>query len=239
MLIFPAIDIINGRVVRLLKGDYDSVKNYGISPVDAVLSFNEAGAKCVHAVDLNGAKSGKAENAETVKQIIAASDMFVEIGGGIRREAQIEDYLSAGAKRVILGTVAVKNFAFVKEMAKKYTGKIAVGVDAQNGRVAINGWREVTDINAFDFCKRLAGEGVESVIFTDISRDGTLSGTNLSAYEKLIKIPNLKITASGGITYLNEIKALKEMGVYAAILGKALYESKLNLNEAIKIARGE
>ncbi|MBO5328333.1 MAG: 1-(5-phosphoribosyl)-5-[(5-phosphoribosylamino)methylideneamino]imidazole-4-carboxamide isomerase [Clostridia bacterium] len=237
MLIFPAIDIINGKVVRLLKGDYGAVKNYDISPVDAVLSFKKAGAKCVHAVDLNGAKSGKAENAKTVKNIISSTDAFVEIGGGIRSEEQIVDYLQAGASRVILGTVAVKNFTFVKEMAKKYPKKIAVGVDAQNGKVAINGWREITDINAFDFCKKLADEGVENVIFTDISRDGTLSGTNLKAYETLIKIPNLKITASGGVTYLEEIKILKDMGVYAVILGKALYENKLNLKDVITLAR--
>lgn len=239
MLIFPAIDIINGKVVRLLKGDYGTAKNYSVTPVEAVISFNECGAMCVHAVDLNGAKSGKAENCETVKNIISSTDAFVEIGGGIRTREQIESYISAGAQRVILGTAAVTDFAFVKKMNKEFKGKIAVGVDAVLGKVAINGWEEITDVNAFDFCKKLADEGIENVIFTDISRDGTLSGANLSVYEKLAKIPGLKITASGGITYLDEIKTLREMGVYAAILGKALYENKLSLKEAIKVARGK
>jgi len=186
----------------------------------------------------NAKKSGKAENAETVKKLID-SGLFVEIGGGIRSEEQIEKYLSYGTKRVILGTVAVKNPSFVKEMAQKFPNKIAVGVDASNERVAISGWREITDINSYDFCKKMRDIGVENIIYTDISKDGALSGTNLFAYEKLVKIEGLKITASGGITYLNEIKTLKEMGVYGAILGKALYENKINLAEAVKLAQGD
>ncbi|MBE7088840.1 MAG: 1-(5-phosphoribosyl)-5-[(5-phosphoribosylamino)methylideneamino]imidazole-4-carboxamide isomerase [Clostridiales bacterium] len=238
MLIFPAIDIIDGKVVRLLKGDYNEVKRYSITPKEAAQSFINAGATCLHAVDLDGAKSGKAENAETVKKLID-SGLFVEIGGGIRSEEQIEKYLSYGTKRVILGTVAVKNPSFVKEMAQKFPNKIAVGVDASNERVAISGWREITDINSYDFCKKMRDIGVENIIYTDISKDGALSGTNLFAYEKLVKIEGLKITASGGITYLNEIKTLKEMGVYGAILGKALYENKINLAEAVKLAQGD
>lgn len=238
MLIFPAIDIIDGKVVRLLKGDYNEVKRYSITPKEAAQSFINAGATRLHAVDLDGAKSGKAENAETVKKLID-SGLFVEIGGGIRSEEQIEKYLSYGTKRVILGTVAVKNPSFVKEMAQKFPNKIAVGVDASNERVAISGWREITDINSYDFCKKMRDIGVENIIYTDISKDGALSGTNLFAYEKLVKIEGLKITASGGITYLNEIKTLKEMGVYGAILGKALYENKINLAEAVKLAQGD
>ena len=238
MLIFPAIDMIDGKVVRLLKGDYNEVKRYSITPKEAAQSFINAGATCLHAVDLDGAKSGKAENAETVKKLID-SGLFVEIGGGIRSEEQIEKYLSYGTKRVILGTVAVKNPSFVKEMAQKFPNKIAVGVDASNERVAISGWREITDINSYDFCKKMRDIGVENIIYTDISKDGALSGTNLFAYEKLVKIEGLKITASGGITYLNEIKTLKEMGVYGAILGKALYENKINLAEAVKLAQGD
>ncbi len=238
MYVYPAIDIIGGKVVRLLRGDYSSAKNYSLTPLDAAAEFISCGAPHIHAVDLDGAKSGRAENAETVKDIIS-SGASVEIGGGIRSESQIEDYLSAGAERVVLGTVAVRDFSFVKLAVRKYGKKIAVGVDAADGKVAISGWREITDIDSFSFCKRLADEGVESVIYTDISRDGALSGTNLKAYEKLLKISGLKITASGGITYLEEIRALKDMGVYAAVLGKALYEGKLSLKEAVLVAEGK
>ena len=238
MKIFPAIDIIGGAVVRLQKGDYGTVKQYSLTVEEAAKAFAAAGAKYLHAVDLDGAKSGNADNANSVKRIIYAGQLFVEIGGGIRTERQIEDYIQSGAGRVILGTAAVRDFPFVERAVKKHGGKIAVGVDAVDGKVAISGWREVTDINAFDFCLRLADAGVKSVIYTDISRDGMLSGTNLSAYERLVKIAGLEITASGGITYLDELRALKEMGVHAAILGKALYEGKIDLAEAVKIGEG-
>ena len=239
MKIFPAIDIIGGRVVRLLRGDYDKVKNYSLSCVDAAISFKERGAGYIHAVDLDGAKSGFAENAQAIEKIIASSGLFVEVGGGIRTEKQIESYLAAGAGRVILGTAAVKDFEFTARMAKIYPAKIAVGVDAVDGKVAINGWREVTDLDSFDFCRRLYEKGVEYVIYTDISRDGALSGTNMEAYERLKKIDGLNITASGGITFIDEIKRLKEMDIYGAILGKALYEGKLDLVEALASAEGK
>lgn len=237
MIIFPAIDIIGGKAVRLYKGDYNAVKTYSVSCEQAAKSFAAEGAAHIHAVDLDGAKSGNADNAETVKKIIDAVPAFVEIGGGIRSAEQIEKYLSAGAGRVILGTAAVKNFNFVKEAVKNYPGKVAVGVDAVDEKVAVCGWREITDINSVDFCKRLADAGVENVVYTDVSRDGTLGGTNLEIYGRLVKIGGLKITASGGIADLSEIKALKNMGVYAAILGKALYENKISLAEAVKAAR--
>lgn len=236
MYIYPAIDIINGKVVRLFKGDYDRAESYPVSCVEAALSFKAQGASHIHAVDLDGAKSGNADNAKTVKSIISATDAFVEIGGGIRCEKQICAYLEAGAGRVILGTAAVRDFDFVKRMSEKYPGKIAVGVDALNERVAISGWREITDINSVGFCKKLCDNGIENVIYTDVSRDGTLSGTNIEVYEKLVKIDGLKVTASGGITTLSEIKKLKEIGVHAAILGKALYEGAISLNAAVREA---
>lgn len=237
MIILPAIDIMGGKVVRLCKGDYQSAKSYPLSCVKAAKSFVADGATHIHAVDLDGAKSGNADNAVTVKNIIDAVSAFVEIGGGIRTEEQIEKYLDVGASRVILGTAAVKNFNFVKAITAKYPGKIAVGVDAVNGNAAISGWREITDVNSIEFCKKLADAGIENVIYTDISRDGTLCGTNLEIYEKLVKISGLKITASGGISDISEIKILKEIGVYAAVLGKALYENRLSLAEAVKAAR--
>lgn len=235
MRIFPAVDIIGGKVVRLFNGDYAKVKTYGVEVERAALSFKASGAEFLHAVDLDGAKEGRAVNADCVSKLIS-SGLFVEVGGGIRTEEQIESYLAAGAGRVILGTVAVRNFRFTKRVLKKYAGKIAVGVDAVDGKVAVSGWREITDIGAFDFVKRLADEGAEYVIYTDISRDGALRGCNMQAYKELVNY-GVKITASGGITMLEEIAQLKDIGVYAAVLGKALYEGKLNLKEVLAAAK--
>lgn len=239
MIIFPAIDIIGGRVVRLLKGDYATAKTYDVTAEDAACAFAAQGATHIHAVDLDGAKSGEARNADAVRRIIQASGVQVEIGGGIRTEAQIKDYLSVGADRVVLGTVAVRDFDFVAQMANKYVGKIAVGVDASGGKVAVSGWREITDIDSVEFCERLAAAGIADIIYTDIACDGTLGGTNVDIYARLVQIPGVRITASGGISSLEELKTLKKMGVHAAILGKALYENKLSLAQAVKISEGE
>lgn len=238
MLIYPAIDIINGKVVRLTKGDYDMVKEYSLTPIDACKGFYKDGAKYMHVVDLDGAKSGNADNAKTIEQVIKTVDMFIEVGGGIRSQESIEKYLSAGVGRIILGTIAIRDFNFVKEMAKKFPDKIAVGVDEINGYVAVSGWREVTNQNAFEFCERLVDVGVSNVVFTDISKDGAMSGTNIDAYERLSKIKGLKVTASGGISSLEEVKILTQMNLYGAILGKALYENKIDLKDAIRIAEG-
>lgn len=238
MIIFPAIDIKDGKVVRLYKGDYNAVKEYNMSCEEAAAAFKAQGATHIHAVDLDGAKLGRAVNADAVCRIIKTSQLFVEIGGGIRNEKQIQDYLEAGAARVILGTVAVKDYGFTIDMIKKYGNKIAVGVDAVNGKVAVSGWCEVTDFDALEFCERLHAAGAENIIFTDISRDGTLGGTNIEAYKRLQIIKGLKVTASGGISSIDEIQSLKSLGVYAAILGKALYENKLSLNRAIAVAEG-
>lgn len=236
MKVFPAIDILGGKVVRLFQGDYGKVTEYALSCADAARKFKESGARFLHAVDLDGAKSGNCDNARSVKEILSAADLFVEIGGGIRDEARILSYLEAGAGRVILGTIAVRNFAFVREMAEKYGEKIAVGVDAVDGKVAVSGWREVTDIDAVSFCERLAKAGVRSVIYTDVSRDGAMCGANLEIYRRLVGIGGLEITASGGVTTLEEIGELKEAGVSAVILGKALYEGALDLREVLRIA---
>lgn len=236
MKIFPAIDIINGEVVRLSKGKYDSVKKYSITPLEAATKFASQGAKNLHVVDLDGAKSGNADNAKTIEQIVAKCNMFIEVGGGIRTFEQIQKYLDCGVGRVILGTVAVKNYSFVKNAIQKFGKAIAVGVDAIDKKVAISGWVEMTDINSLNFCKELKNDGVENVIYTDVSKDGMLSGTNLNIYKILCQAEYPKITASGGITDVTELKILKDMGVYAAILGKALYEGKIDLAQAIDIA---
>ena len=236
MELFPAVDICGGNVVRLSQGDYNRMEVYGNSPRAAAEKFLSQGARNLHVVDLDGAKDGAAVNFDAIREICTLNGLFVEVGGGIRDEARIVSYLELGVQRVILGTVAVRNFAFVEEMVKKYGAHIAVGVDARNGKVAVSGWLEDTAIDAFDFCKRLADAGVKTVIYTDISKDGELVGTNLPAYEALRKLPALDIVASGGISFEHEIAALRDMGTYAAIIGKALYVNRLDLSRLIRIA---
>ena len=235
MKIFPAIDLIGKKVVRLYKGDYDKVTQYSSSPLDIAYEFKAAGATHLHVVDLDGAKDGTSPNFEVVKEIAEKSGLFVEIGGGVRNEERIVKYLEAGVKRVILGTVAVKDFKFTESMGKKYGANLAVGVDALNQNVCVGGWKEVTDIDSLEFSKRVYDAGIENVIYTDISKDGTLSGTNIEIYKKLGEIKGLKVTASGGVTFIDEIKKLKDIGVYAVIMGKALYEKKLSLKDALAL----
>ncbi|MDR1438451.1 MAG: 1-(5-phosphoribosyl)-5-[(5-phosphoribosylamino)methylideneamino]imidazole-4-carboxamide isomerase [Clostridiales bacterium] len=239
MEIFPAIDIRGGRVVRLTEGDYGRMKVYGDAPAETALDFLRQGASCLHVVDLDGARDGTAANFGAVRDICRVKGLFVEVGGGIRDEARIGRCLELGVGRVILGTAAAKNFKFVEEMVRKYGRHIAVGVDARDENVAVSGWTEQTGINSFEFCGRLNGAGVDTVIYTDIARDGRLGGTNLDAYRRLRGISPLRVVASGGISCERELSALYEMGNYAAILGRALYENKLSLPRAIAIAIGK
>lgn len=236
MKIFPAIDIINGEVVRLSEGKYDSVKRYELTPLDAAIGFAQDGAKNLHVVDLDGAKSGNANNAKTIEKIVLSCNMFVEVGGGIRSMEQISRYLDSGVGRIILGTIAIKDYNFVVKAVEKFGNAIAVGVDARNQRVTVNGWTETTEVDSIDFCKRLKSDGVTNVIYTDVSKDGMLKGTNLGVYKLLCQAEYPLITASGGITNESEINELKKIGVYAAILGKSLYEGKINLRKAICLA---
>ncbi|MEA4921836.1 MAG: 1-(5-phosphoribosyl)-5-[(5-phosphoribosylamino)methylideneamino]imidazole-4-carboxamide isomerase [Eubacteriaceae bacterium] len=235
MKIFPAVDLRNGKAVRLFQGDYDQETIYSDSPVQVAKGFKEAGAEYLHLVDLDGARDGRLVNFETIKTITGQVDMFVEVGGGIRDEERIGQYLEVGVGRVILGTIAVKDQDFLEAMVKKYGDKIAVGVDAKDGRVAVNGWKEITDVDSFDFCRYLSDIGVKSVIYTDISRDGSMQGTNMAAYQELRKIPGLEITASGGISFESEITELKEI-VDSAILGKAIYSGALDLAKCIELS---
>ena len=239
MKIFPAIDILGGYAVRLEKGDYSAVKTYSDDAEGIARTFKNAGAEYLHVVDLDGAKSGKTENAALIERIVKSTDMFVEIGGGIRDEARIEYYLGAGAGRVILGTAAVKDPKFLSRAVKAYGDKIAVGVDVKDGFVAVDGWTQTSGLDGYGFVERLRDTGVSAVIYTDVSRDGMMSGTNIAAYEKLSEIKGIDIVASGGITGLAEIVRLKKLGVSGAILGKALYEGRLDLAEALAAARGE
>ena len=235
MEIFPAIDIIGGEAVRLVKGDYDQKTVYNHRPEKTAKSFAEAGANYIHVVDLDGAKSGDTPNIETIKKIVSVSGLKVEVGGGIRSEEVIKTYLDAGVFRVILGTVAVENPAFVKEMVDKYGEHIAVGVDIKDGQVAIKGWTEVSSETCVDFCKKMEKMGVKTIICTDISKDGLLSGTNMELYRKLSKELSIQIVASGGVTTLEDVKQLKEMNLYGTIMGKALYTGNINLKEALEL----
>lgn len=235
MKIFPAIDLRDGKVVRLFQGDYDQMTVYSEDPVEVARGFKAKGADNLHLVDLDGAKDGKLVNFETIRTITQQVDMFVEVGGGIRDEERIRQYLDVGVGRVILGTVAVRDPEFLEEMVKKYGEKIAVGVDARDGYVAINGWKEITDKKGIEFCEYLRDIGVKTVIYTDISRDGGLQGTNMEVYRQLSRVKGLDIVASGGISFEEEITALKDV-VSAAILGKAVYSGKLDLERAVKLA---
>lgn len=235
MIIFPAVDLHDGQAVRLQQGDYGKVKVYDADPVDAAKRFMDSGATHLHVVDLDGAKGGTMENYKSIERL-AGLDMFIEVGGGIRDDAAIKRYLDMGVSRLILGTVAIRNFEFTAEAAEKYGEHIAVGVDARNGRVAVNGWLEDTGEDSFEFCKRLVGIGVKSVIYTDISKDGMLSGCNLDIYKQLCKL-ELKVVASGGVSSVGEIERLRDMGCNGAIVGKAIYEGLVDLKEAIEAAK--
>lgn len=235
MELFPAIDLRNGNAVRLVQGDYDQMTVFSPDPAAVALEFKKQGAKNLHVVDLDGAKDAALANFSTIRRLIEETDLFVEVGGGIRSEKAIDTYLSLGAGRVILGTVAVTNYPFLEEMVKKYGDKIAVGVDAKDGYVATHGWLETSTLKGVDFCRRLKESGVKTVIYTDISRDGRMQGTNLALYDELSKIKGLNIVASGGISSLEEIVKLKNK-VYGAILGKALYLGAIDLAEALKAA---
>lgn len=236
MKIFPAIDLSGGQVVRLYQGDYEKMTVYGADPCGAARTFQEAGAEYLHVVDLDGAKDGAAANFDSIAAVAKQGGFYIEVGGGIRTEERIRQYLDLGVRRCILGTIAVKDFAFTVKMAEKYGDGIAVGVDARDGYVAVNGWRELSKERGADFCRRLAANGVRAVIYTDISRDGAEKGTNLDLYRELVEIPGLDVTASGGVSSLDEIRTLRDMGVHAAILGKALYTGRLDLRAALEAA---
>lgn len=235
MNIIPAIDLIDGKAVRLQKGDYNKVTVYSDTPVEVARSFAESGARYLHVVDLDGAKSGRADNYETVRAIIDATDLSVEVGGGIRNMETVSLYAEAGVDRIILGTAALTDPDFLKEAVNAYGERITVGVDIKDGMVAIKGWTEVSDMSCNDFCRYLEGIGVKTVICTDISKDGMMSGTNLELYRGLNRDFDIRIIASGGVSTLDDVRALKEMDVFGAILGKALYTGAIDLCEAIKI----
>ena len=237
MLIFPAIDLRDGQVVRLVEGDYDRMTVYGNDPLSVAKAYREAGAEYLHVVDLDAAKDGAQKNLAVIEKLAAESGLRLEVGGGVRDEASAKRYLDAGVSRVILGSAAIENPAFMEALAKRYPGQVAAGVDAKNGFVAIHGWKTITDMIAYDFVESLPRCGIDTVIYTDISRDGKLQGPNVSAYEWLSKIKNLNIVASGGVSSPEDITALSRLNLYAAIIGKALYDGRITLEAALKVAQ--
>ena len=234
MQIFPAIDLRGGQVVRLYQGDYDQETVYAADPCAVARDFLAAGARYLHVVDLDGAKDGTLANFKTIEALTRQGGLYIEVGGGIRTEERIRRYLDLGVGRCILGTIAVKDFAFTERMAQKYGDRIAVGVDARDGFVAVSGWKELSEERGVDFCRRLRDAGVKTVIYTDISRDGAEQGTNLDLYRELAGIEGLDITASGGVSSIEELRELQTIGTKAAILGKALYTGWLDLKTVME-----
>ena len=237
MEIYPAIDLYGGKAVRLYKGDYAQMTVYSAHPELVAKDFAAAGAKSIHLVDLEGAKTGKPENLTAIRKILDETDLFAEVGGGIRSLETVERYLSIGVGRVILGTAAVTDPAFLEAALAKYGEKIAVGVDLKDGFVAIKGWTEKSALTAAGFFSHMERLGVKTVICTDISRDGAMQGTNRGLYRELSQAYHLNLIASGGVSSLEDVLALKAMGLHGAIIGKAYYIGAIDLKQAVEAAR--
>jgi phosphoribosylformimino-5-aminoimidazole carboxamide ribotide isomerase len=240
MILYPAIDLKDGKCVRLVQGDMDQATVFSDSPADQAQAFEQAGFQWLHAVDLNGAFAGRPVNAQAVKSILSRVTFPVQLGGGIRSMAQIADWLEAGISRVILGTAALKNPLLVKEACRLFPGQIAVGIDAREGRVAVAGWAEVSDQNAVDLAKKFEDCGVCAVIYTDIARDGAMSGPNVEETVKLAESIAIPVIASGGISSLDDIRKYKEVegsGIEGIILGRALYDGVIDAKQALQMGR--
>lgn len=236
MFLYPAIDLYEGKAVRLFKGDYDQMTVYSNTPVEVAKDFAAAGASHIHLVDLEGAKKGEPANLETIHAIIKATNLFVEVGGGIRSMETVERYLSIGVNRVILGTAAVTDPGFLEAALKKYGEKIAVGVDLKDGCVAIKGWTEKSELTAQDFFSQMEAMGVKAIICTDIDRDGAMKGTNRELYRELSRKYAIDLIASGGVSSLEDVVALADMKLHGAIIGKAYYIGAIDLKKAIEVS---
>ena len=237
MILFPAIDLYEGKAVRLFKGDYAQMTVYSDHPEEIARDFAACGATHVHLVDLEGARSGETPNLETVLKLRETSGLFCEIGGGIRNMDVVERYLNAGLDRVILGTAAVEDEAFLQKAVEKYGAKIAVGADVRDGFIAVKGWTEKSAVGLMDFCEKMERIGVRTLICTDISRDGAMRGTNREMYRELSKRLGLQIMASGGVSSMEDIESLREMNLYGAIIGKAYYTGDIDLKKAIEVCK--
>ncbi|MGN0686772.1 MAG: 1-(5-phosphoribosyl)-5-[(5-phosphoribosylamino)methylideneamino]imidazole-4-carboxamide isomerase [Oscillospiraceae bacterium] len=237
MVILPAIDIKDGNCVRLFKGDYGTVQKVAESYMDTARSFEAAGAEWIHMVDLDGAKDASQQNKDIFLDVAANTGLKVEVGGGIRSLDTVEMYLSSGISRVIIGSAAVKNPGLVKDAVREYGERIAVGIDAKNGYVATEGWLETSDVYFTELAKAMSNVGVKYIIFTDISKDGTLSGVNAQQLKEINECCNANIIASGGVHTIEDIRICKELGLYGTICGKSIYSGSLDLAEAVQLAK--
>lgn len=237
MIIYPAIDLFDGKAVRLFKGDFAQMTVYSENPPEIAEDFKNKGATHIHVVDLEGAKNGSTPNFETVIAIKEKTDLFCEVGGGIRSMETVDRYLSAGIDRVILGTAAVTEDGFVEKAVSKYGDKIAVGIDIKDGFVAIKGWTEKSELTAMDFCRKMEKIGVKTLICTDISKDGAMQGTNHALYNELMENFDIQIIASGGVSSIDDVKRLSDANMYGAIIGKAYYTGAIDLAEAVEVAK--
>ena len=237
MNIFPAIDLFDGKAVRLLKGDYQKMTVYSENPLEVAKDFENSGAEFLHIVDLEGAKTGDTPNIGTIEKIVKNTSLFTEIGGGIRTLETVEKYVNIGVKRVILGTAAVNDEEFLISAVKKYGEKIAVGIDIKGGFVAIKGWTDLSKFTPFEFCEKMQNIGVKTVICTDVSKDGAMQGTNVDLYKEMSEKFDINIIASGGVSSIDDIKRLKNLEIYGAIIGKAYYTKAISLAEAIEVAK--
>lgn len=238
MLIFPAIDLYEGKAVRLYKGDYSRMTVYSEDPVSVARDFVRSGARQIHMVDLAGARDGGMPNLGVVRAVAEATGAFIELGGGIRDMESVERALAAGVSRVILGTAAVSDPAFLEAAVARFGGKIAAGCDLKDGRVAVKGWVETSDVTADDFFARMEALGVDNVICTDIARDGAMRGANDALYSEIMaRHPRVALTASGGVSSMEDVRRLRALGLYGAIIGKAYYTGGISLAEAVEAAK--
>ncbi|MBE6537594.1 MAG: 1-(5-phosphoribosyl)-5-[(5-phosphoribosylamino)methylideneamino]imidazole-4-carboxamide isomerase [Ruminococcaceae bacterium] len=237
MLIYPAIDLYDKKAVRLYKGDYNNMTVYSDNPCEIAEDFYSSGARYMHVVDLEGAKTGETPNIDVIKKLASHPDMFVEVGGGIRNIEVAEKYIEAGVDRIILGTAALRDRDFLNEAVKRFGDKVAVGVDIKDSFVAVKGWVEKSEVLALDFLQELDALGVKTVICTDISKDGAMMGTNLSLYREISEKFGMQIIASGGVSSIDDVIKLSDMGIYGAIIGKAYYTGAVSLKEAIEVAK--
>ncbi len=237
MNIFPAIDLYDKKAVRLFKGDYNQMTIYSENPIEIARDFEKKGAKFIHMVDLEGAKDGTTPNLEIVAQVAKETDLFVEIGGGVRTEETLKKYFDSGVDRVILGTVAVTNEEFLKKVVSTYGEKIAVGADVKDGYIAIKGWLESSSLTLDNFFEKMQKIGVKTIICTDISKDGAMRGTNIQMYKELSQKYSMNIVASGGVSTIDDVIELRKMNLYGAIIGKAYYIGAIDLKEAIEVAK--
>ncbi len=237
MNIFPAIDLYGGKAVRLYKGDYAQMTVYSDNPLEVAHKFEGMGATCLHLVDLEGAKDGVPGNLETIKKIVSETSLFTEVGGGIRNIEVAKMYIESGVDRIILGTAAVTDEGFLREAVSLFGEKVAVGVDLRDGYVAIKGWTEKSQVSADEFMSKMEALGVKTVICTDISRDGAMQGSNNELYKALSEKYNVNLIASGGVSTIEDVRVLADMGLYGAIIGKAYYIGAIDLKEACEVAK--